>query len=1539
MIGNYTFNSNQQIQSNKLFNAIPQISNQHAQLLHVQQAATAAFSNYQHSMLPPAEFEHYIPTAQEIEKYSLLNALPESEIKAFLQAGFNNPDNPNLNHVLRLAANTLAGGLMTGGSKKTQLDGLPVFSSEIKFFDLYYQQMAALIESMDLCPTSDEYTCLYKVLDGLDQLKNCVDDLKGVIAKRSTIANMAQCYAQKIDHLAIGHSQLLYGGYGNDSGGHAQIYEFKKTDATHFDVILYSSTGYDLIGSLQTEDKLKLKPRIIYKDVPAEVLLFRTSNNQEQECGASFIQALIEVNILSFQDKEKKVDDKDVLRIFSLLENYRQRATPIEDCGVITPQRGGTCVRSATDTLMRCWIGDIVSYRQMKFHSKLRYTIVTYQALKNNLISDDKYGDERRRVLKTAATRLIHQVAKCSVDNGDLPPLISSELAQQTRATAYDLLGIIEQIESTIHAERSRRVSEVKLQDINSENQILWRAGISSYKPASVATKAIPVKHLPNFDISLPKKPSGKAVIEFLQKGLAAVKQTVPSTSIGNTASILQVSHILYQLPIPQVHNKSPVSSFWNSLTTQQLLECMVLLEEIAKAYIPSYLGAERKYLPADDLTILLTLQALSHHLALKIDQAKNHHNSTANLNYYRTPFSTTPLQLDGLVYLDQKNCTRAQEVVNYFQNFNQTLHTQILFEHEKYTSIESNTIEQGYKPVAVSTYWNALLAENASLRDATLQMGKIVFPDYSKREIADKHDSRYPNVRLKNLPHITKQLAILETDVVKNSATSVLHKHGYSHVNVLRRMIYLTQESLHNLKHTQLTQFKPDKNPYSSSITIQKSGSTDKSLDQSPLLHKTPFSLSQQHQHTADLAIANRNMSRWKQPTAEGTTLSKLKVDKQETFLTRLERTFSQNELTPQQLMFEISSNLNEVCDPSLQNLLFRLFLRSPYQVNSDNQLTTTLFGVGEQIIKKEGASLRNQALALIAKGIDHFQDKPAGLDGARFFLQLSFYFAKFLSDANQDTEAAKFNLAARIDAWLQEEKNPPLKDTDQAALHYYRCLFLSLNKSSTEKHVVDMYSSWILSTYMDSNRSLRDKWHFPLLHNLAQQAIYRQTARLEQNFKDPSYCASIGALIANQLTCVLEEKTSAAWCIDPSLGYPYLSQGTYHIDLTGGLLFNHGHQIEAGYDIKPYLDRYAQLKRLFLSTEGWTFSKTENTVDCIRQQEHLKITLTSLPIVQRLFPKDGWLRQVNREAPGYSFPQPLIDDHCIWQYPSEKRGVITRLNSSEILYTYNEGIIYQIGSEYKVNYIDHLSVSKVALTEFETQKNILVFSDTAGTIQKITFPRYRSQEGNTLIFEKDGDNFVWCEDRRYALPEKGMPQGLLGTIPNYLYLKAIDQKSSDRLLIPFQHIDFTEAHYANGFLNLANRISPVPADLQPDSHEQEGCFRYFAYQVSKKEIKPTSQEGALFLAHLHLTQKAFGDAVDLFRQQRGKKLSSISKQILETIINFPLGEDHPDAKMASLHALILVMRDADSKSNELVKNYFTDIKPHLTSLSTFCR
>lgn len=141
---------------------------------------------------------------------------------------------------------------------------------------------------------------------------------------------------------------------------------------------------------------------------------------------------------------------------------------------------------------------------------------------------------------------------------------------------------------------------------------------------------------------------------------------------------------------------------------------------------------------------------------------------------------------------------------------------------------------------------------------------------------------------------------------------------------------------------------------------------------------------MSSEHKEFFANGTAQRDMQNWNQPIAEGSTLYKPPFP-EFSLLQRLLRTASQMELTPNQIIYELSNELEELKDLSLQALVYRLFFRSP--IDYDGKLH---LGVGELLLHND--ALLDNAKKFIATGLNHFSNSENNVNGARFFLNLVF-------------------------------------------------------------------------------------------------------------------------------------------------------------------------------------------------------------------------------------------------------------------------------------------------------------------------------------------------------------------------------------------------------------------------------------------------------------------------------------------------------------------------------------------------------------------
>ncbi|MCB1119449.1 MAG: hypothetical protein KDK65_05760, partial [Chlamydiia bacterium] len=322
---------------------------------------------------------------EEVAKWSVLDKLDVSQFPNVYEA-FKESDyfKGKADCVMQVAANLLAGGLVTGGKylsdgKEAQLDGgfsLPNF--------LTWEWL--LSEVVDKCTLSDiEKRKVLELRNGIRQLKETAqqDLLMGKATNNEWQLRMtAVNYARKIQDLRPNESQLFYGGWFNaeHGGGHALIYEFRKQENGNYEVYLYTSTNWDVTDKVQTNTETKLKPVVRYADVPESQLFF----NEDRTLRPLFIQSLIEINALPRWNRDRYVDQNDLLKVFDLIEPYR-KPVELSEFGVIKGQRAGTCVPSSTKAWLRKACGSLHLYKPLMFHLKFRLMVATYQQLKHIL--------------------------------------------------------------------------------------------------------------------------------------------------------------------------------------------------------------------------------------------------------------------------------------------------------------------------------------------------------------------------------------------------------------------------------------------------------------------------------------------------------------------------------------------------------------------------------------------------------------------------------------------------------------------------------------------------------------------------------------------------------------------------------------------------------------------------------------------------------------------------------------------------------------------------------------------------------------------------------------------------------------------------------------------------------------------------------------------------------------------------------------------------------------------------------------------------
>jgi|GEM_PF-2794242 len=1092
-------------------------------------------------------------------------------------------------------------------------------------------------------------------------------------------------------------------------------------------------------------------------------------------------------------------------------------------------------------------------------------------------------------------------------------------------------------------------------------------------------------------------------------------------------------------------------ADFWNSFTVAEMLVVQEQLMNIVQQYVDKSSYSEdlltRRFatiLPIYALNHFLALKIDAKNLSHCPDK------QAALLSSYNIPSVLSSLELEDLQFLNLKEYNRIQESSDYFNAFKNNVSgsgSPVLFNSEISSKILKSTIEQN---PSNGIYWMALLIANPELLEDATKIANFKYPDLTEQQIEaeyqamvqamNKYDQDFevyqvlkpiydekmaefsracnawlstykgqrpahPNInfpnypskpaepqRKVNLPIETKLTAIME-NVSDYKRNIMMKKHGFTYIDNMRKTSYMVRSCLF--------QDKPSINdlnfiincermsPYTYDVISHVLGSDkNKPSDEMNKIAKDmnrPFTKTE-HQHFFEKnPVTKRDSSKWGTNKAEGHALSN-SPQKEDMFL-RILRTLSQHEIVPGQLIYELTKEMKELKDPSLQALVFRLFFRSPI-VNGKIEL-----GAGEFI--KTNKALFENTLEFVHSGLGIALKSNEGIDGARFFFDLAFLLSKFLTDANDLESAHLLNQADEIERWF---KKPNLIDADIATLHFYRLLFLSLKEDLSADKQADAYSSYIKyianpegskawkSPVLHEPESSK-AWKSPVLHEMATSFIYSLTTKLapsmlSRDINETSFYDTLGRAIFANLELGSSHEN---WVIDRNSGYPYLTMGEWKIDLLLGKVYSPQGEIKGIAQGYPW-EKQGNFKRLF--SDNVKLNYTSLGKDCVG------FTHPTFTGAFRLVPDGRRTTIINykiqRQLEGHGdvwfeycepsslpqFPQPLAMDHGYFapiinyghatlKFDGAKaNGFITDLKTQEIVYTVdNHGKILETadakGTPKENGYeLDYLFSSKSAvnspiqgLTRFDLGQNIVTYRkkndsffqnlnpfDTGNNvipIDKIAFPRYLSLDNNGLMFFENEGKMLWSENREYEIPAS-MPDTLLGTIKNYLYLQSTKEDHKGMLLVPIQMIlESGKGPRAGGTLNVVNQ-KPILEQNQ-NQKELSGLQRYVALEVNKTTIKPTSLESKLYLAYMYLSQTKYEEAVSLFRTiKQSETISPMGMEMLAMIQKLPLCEDHPDAKMVHLHALLLEISQKDREAVNKLAVYF-DKQTELVKLAHF--
>lgn len=671
----------------------------------------------------------------------------------------------------------------------------------------------------------------------------------------------------------------------------------------------------------------------------------------------------------------------------------------------------------------------------------------------------------------------------------------------------------------------------------------------------------------------------------------------------------------------------------------------------------------------------------------------------------------------------------------------------------------------------------------------------------------------------LKNLPAHTKGTLVMSAFNSETWDQHVLTRGDYSYVNILRHMTYACRIALFqgpsDIRLNQVAKRLSDYNKESALEGAYHSDNPSHELAESVWKTHRPMG---NHVAFRNLPIASRLEKNWGKPKAEGNVLKEKWEKAQaaspapdpknahaqaliEGLQNRLARTLSQWELAPHQIMYELQQEFKQLQDPSLQSVLMQLLFRSPVldKVGDPNYNALQL-GFGQLIV--DNTALFDTAKTFINKGFFHGSSFDETINTGRFFFEFSFHLCKYLSDAGIKDKAASINQIEELKRWIKEKKN--LSDQALSTLYLYLVCFYSLKPNLSEEEKAHLYACWIL---YKMNPPMDGKWRSPFIESWAERFI-------KKSFSEHS-CKDLGSKIFAHLNVGLDN-APGAWRIDFALGYPYLTNGEWKLNLDEGKVYNNEGELRGVSGDFPW-EKEDAFERLFGTERGFSYRSVNNSYIFTHP------TRGSFRIVQSYYGKNNyriqkkilgfeeWFEYCPRKELEQCFPNALNDDHAYWvptrrdiELPYSTKGFITPLRSSKVLYVHVDGgeIIEadpQTGEPkvdgQRFDYLSTLDSSLDGLSRFDALQNILTSRKRDGTLTKLCFSRYTSLDSNPLTFILINGRNVLLGNHDFAIPNK-MPQKLLGTIENFIFLESVNDPKPDSglLLVPLQKNYYSE-------------------------------------------------------------------------------------------------------------------------------------------------
>lgn len=466
----------------------------------------------------------------------------------------------------------------------------------------------------------------------------------------------AVAICKAIATLAINQSVTFPGGYTNQSGGHALIYEITKTGDNLFEFHI-----------INTGDGVQFHPQSLQGLKNKAYPLFTISNITLKELvGHDYYHPQIDLilTLLAFN----KVTNKPfthVSQIYSAVTDHFQgkktsQKNLVTDT-LITPQRSGTCTWKCLMALMRHTLTK-QEYKQVVFFIKQHTLVLFFQKNKELLTQDSIQGRQARNFLKLITQKLSLTGTKTLLQT---PPKQTPDQIKTSLAIAETILSELYQFQKAIYL--SKPSLTYNLNDITPTPEALpnvpWHPLIDLPEEPIIHLPLIPA-----FDFSTRSFSQNLS----LSHNFFATYATNPRLQRELILSFVKAT--------PSILNKD----YYAQIPLGEIPEILLGLFKHLKAY--ATLGVQNEFCITNDKITLLSLHALCLELSLNYEEKKTIDSEDRLSTLFGINFDTELSLENNIIHLPS-DIKRWEELSTYFKPFKD----EIIIHQTSYKITEKN--------------------------------------------------------------------------------------------------------------------------------------------------------------------------------------------------------------------------------------------------------------------------------------------------------------------------------------------------------------------------------------------------------------------------------------------------------------------------------------------------------------------------------------------------------------------------------------------------------------------------------------------------------------------------------------------------------------------------------------------------------------------------------------------------------------------------------------------------------------------------------